>query len=197
ELPKGTGDVTPSAIPGKSKMPSEGISTTRDATYKGKPEATGSGSTVDPTLMVTPGAGSTQTAGGTSGSISNVDKTQIASSTPKTGSGMGGAAVANAKAMPDEARTAAKDPNRVFGKYVLLSELGRGGAGVVYKAWDTLLLQYVALKFIRNQDDSDADSTSGSSQIEEFQREARMSVRLRHPNIVRIYEMGCMSNRYY
>ncbi|HZE96819.1 MAG TPA: serine/threonine-protein kinase, partial [Planctomycetota bacterium] len=184
-------DFTTSVIPGKTQKGTPGVSTTKDATMKLSPEVTRTGPAIDPTLMVSPPPGGPTS----SGSISSVDKTQVAQ--PKTGSGMGSAALSNARAMPEEAKAAAKDPNRVFGKYVLLNELGRGGAGVVYKAWDTLLLQYVALKFIRNQDDSDADSTSGSSQIEEFQREARMSVRLRHPNIVRIYEMGCMSNRYY
>src|SRR6185436_16079491 len=144
----------------------------------------------------TPPSGKMSLPGTSSESGSTVDKTQIQQTTPKTQGG-GSAAIANAKALPAEVAQAAKDPNRIFGKYVLMSELGRGGAGVVYKAWDTLILQYVALKFIRNQDDTESDSTSGSSQIEEFQREARMSVRLRHPNIVRIYELGSMSNRYY
>lgn len=195
--PKPASDFTTSVIPGKDAKPPGSGSTTIDATKQGgsKLEITQTGPAVDPTMMMTPPSSSSKHE--STGSISNVDKTQQMQTTPKSGSGMGSAALSNAKAMPEEARQAAKDPNRVFGKYVLLSELGRGGAGVVYKAWDTLLLQYVALKFIRNQDDSDADSTSGSSQIEEFQREARMSVRLRHPNIVRIYEMGCMSNRYY
>jgi serine/threonine protein kinase len=185
-------DFTTSVIPGKTDR--AGTSSTQSATVTSGPDTSKSESTVDPTLMMTPPTASTR-----SESISSVDKTQIQNAhTPKSGSGMGAsAALANAKAMPAEAAQAAKDPARVFGKYVLLSELGRGGAGVVYKAWDTLLLQYVALKFIRNQEDTESDSTSGSSQIEEFQREARLSVRLRHPNIVRIYEMGCMSNRYY
>jgi serine/threonine protein kinase len=148
----------------------------------------------DATFMVSPSSGMTPR---TQSPFSNTDKTQVQHTTPKTGTGGSAAAISNAKALPPEVAQAAKDPNRVFGKYVLMSELGRGGAGVVYKAWDTLLIQYVALKFIRNQDDTESDSTSGSSQIEEFQREARMSVRLRHPNIVRIYELGCMSNRYY
>lgn len=144
----------------------------------------------------TPPSGKMTTAGMTAGTSSTVDKTQVMQTTPKSSGGQS-AAIANAKAMPPEVAQAAKDPNRIFGKYILMSELGRGGAGVVYKAWDTLILQFVALKFIRNQDEDTGDSTSGSSQIEEFQREARMSVRLRHPNIVRIYELGSMSNRYY
>ncbi|HVR84121.1 MAG TPA: protein kinase, partial [Planctomycetota bacterium] len=192
-------DFTTSVIPGKADKAQKAppAPATQDASPRNEPEITRTGPAIDPTLMVSPPSSSARHAGHT-GTISNVDKTQMATSpTPKSGSGMGSAAIANAKALPAEAAAAAKDPARVFGKYVLLNELGRGGAGVVYKAWDTLLLQYVALKFIRNQDDSDADSTSGSSQIEEFQHEARLSVRLRHPNIVRIYEMGCMSNRYY
>ncbi|HLY74549.1 MAG TPA: protein kinase, partial [Planctomycetota bacterium] len=194
-------DFTTSVIPGKSEKAEKALEPStpkKEAAAKGDPEVTRTGPAIDPTLLVTPPSSSARHAGHT-GTISSVDKTQMATTphTPKSGSGMGSAAIANAKALPPEAAAAAKDPNRVFGKYVLLNELGRGGAGVVYKAWDTLLLQYVALKFIRNQDDSDADSTSGSSQIEEFQHEARLSVRLRHPNIVRIYEMGCMSNRYY
>jgi serine/threonine protein kinase len=131
-----------------------------------------------------------------SGTVGQVTATVRA--TPKGHTaGTGGSGGGGQKAQPPEVIEAIKNPDRVFGKYVLLNELGRGGAGVVYKAWDSPLQQYVALKFIRNQDSTDHDSTSGSSQIEEFQKEARMSVRLRHPNIVRIYELGSMSNRYY
>jgi len=165
------------------------------------PKLPGSSSSTlsNPSYDVTTKQGSTNTGATqpTGSSSSTVDRTQIQNTTPKTGAGGSSAALANQKAMPAEVVQAAKDPNRVFGKYVLMSELGRGGAGVVYKAWDTLILQFVALKFIRNQEDDSSDTSSGSSQIEEFQREARMSVRLRHPNIVRIYELGCMSNRYY
>jgi len=153
--------------------------------------------------------------GGSSGSRGTSRKTTLEStetaqpSTPSTTKGtkshsksdsivgaVTGVAISS-KALPPEVAQVAKDPKRLFGKYVLMKELGRGGAGVVYKAWDTLLLQYVALKFIRDQGSLESDTTSGTTQIEEFQREARMSVKLRHPNIVRIYELGCMSNRYY
>ncbi|RPH47540.1 MAG: serine/threonine protein kinase, partial [Planctomycetota bacterium] len=174
----------PKPPPETPKLPTETNSydvTTRAAS---KPDAT---------FLVSPSSGVTPR---TATPFSSTDKTQVQHTTPKSG-GSSAAAIANAKALPPEVAAAAKDPNRVFGKYILMSELGRGGAGVVYKAWDTLLIQYVALKFIRNQDDTEGDTESGSSQIEEFQREARMSVRLRHPNIVRIYELGCMSNRYY
>jgi serine/threonine protein kinase len=117
--------------------------------------------------------------------------------TPRTKSIGGGGGYSPTRSAPKEVQDAAKDPKRIFGKYVLVKELGRGGAGVVYKAWDTTLAQYVALKFIRDQDLSESSSTGGSQAVEDFQREARMSAKLRHPNIIRIYELGCMSNRYY
>ncbi len=116
--------------------------------------------------------------------------------TPRTATG-GGGGYSPTKSAPKEVQDAAKDPKRLFGKYVLVRELGRGGAGVVYKAWDTTLAQYVALKFIRDQDLGDSSTSTGSQAIEDFQREARMSAKLRHPTIIRIYELGCMSNRYY
>ncbi len=117
--------------------------------------------------------------------------------TPRTASG-GQRSFTPTKAAPKDVQDAAKDPARIFGKYVLVKELGRGGAGVVYLAWDTTLAQYVALKFIRDQEVEDGSSSTGSSQaVADFQKEARMSAKLRHPNIIRIYELGCMSNRYY
>ncbi|HLF92390.1 MAG TPA: serine/threonine-protein kinase, partial [Planctomycetota bacterium] len=117
--------------------------------------------------------------------------------TPRTATGGGVRSYAPMKNAPKEVQEAAKDEKRVFGKYILVKELGRGGAGVVYLAWDTTLAQYVALKFIRDQDLSDTSTSTGSQAVEDFQREARMSAKLRHPNIIRIYELGSMSNKYY
>jgi serine/threonine protein kinase len=177
----------PKVPPELPKLPGSSSSTSSSPAYD---VTTKQGTTkTEGTFMMTPPP--------TGSSSSTVDRTQIQQTTPKTGTGGSAAAISNAKALPPEVAQAAKDPARVFGKYILMSELGRGGAGVVYKAWDTLILQFVALKFIRYQDEDSSDTSTGSSQIEEFQREARMSVRLRHPNIVRIYELGCMSNRYY
>jgi serine/threonine protein kinase len=117
--------------------------------------------------------------------------------TPRTSTGQAARAYAPMKNAPKEVLEAAKDEKRVFGKYILVKELGRGGAGVVYLAWDTTLAQNVALKFIRDQDMGETGTSTGSQAVEDFQREARMSAKLRHPNIIRIYELGSMSNRYY
>jgi serine/threonine protein kinase len=71
-----------------------------------------------------------------------------------------------------------------IGKYELLEVLGRGGMGVVYKAYDAILDREVALKTMT------AEGLKDPVLRERFYREARAAGRLRHPNIVTIYELG-------
>ena len=68
--------------------------------------------------------------------------------------------------------------------YRVLSELGRGGMGVVYLAEDTTLDRKVALKFIRS------DLIGGRDAEARLMREARTASALDHPNIGTIYEVG-------
>ncbi|HEX7901276.1 MAG TPA: serine/threonine-protein kinase [Planctomycetota bacterium] len=98
---------------------------------------------------------------------------------------------------PPEVREAAASNKSRFGKYILVRQLGAGGMAVVYKAWDTLLQHFVALKFIKTQDFGDEDETAAKEQISTFLAEARLTVKLNHPNIARVYELGQIDDRYY
>jgi len=74
------------------------------------------------------------------------------------------------------------------GKYEIVSEIGRGAMGAVYKARDPLIGRLVALKTITSGVSSQPNS------LERFYQEARSAGALQHPNIVTIYELGQDNN---
>ena len=70
--------------------------------------------------------------------------------------------------------------------YRLLERIGRGGEADVWSAWDTVAGRIVAVKVVLTPDSRPA---TGSSRIE-FSREAHLVTRLRHPNVVPLYDYG-------
>ena len=78
-----------------------------------------------------------------------------------------------------------------FGNFLLLSPLGVGGMGTVYKAMDLSLNRFLALKILRQK------LASKPEFIESFSREARAAAAVNHPNIAQVYSFGDHQGQYY
>jgi phosphate/phosphite/phosphonate ABC transporter binding protein len=85
-----------------------------------------------------------------------------------------------------------KTEDRVFfGRYRILAEIGRGGMGRVYKAYDASLNRVVAIKVLI------AGEAAVQVEAQRFVKEARASAQLCHPNIVTLYDIGTEGKQTY
>ena len=73
---------------------------------------------------------------------------------------------------------------RTLGQYAIVAKLGEGGMGVVYKAQDTRLGRFAAIKVLHPGITKDAE------RVRRFVQEAKAASALNHPNIVTIYDIG-------
>src|SRR5688572_18521017 len=78
-----------------------------------------------------------------------------------------------------------------IGKYEIVSRIGQGAMGEVYKAHDPVLNRFVAIKTMT------AVLTADDELVERFRREAQSAARLNHVNIVTVYDFGQEQGRFY
>ena len=76
------------------------------------------------------------------------------------------------------------------GRFVLLRELGKGGMGTVFEAWDPKLRRRVAVKVL-------GDALADAEDVGRFYREAQTAGAIKHPGIVRVHEIGRDQERPY
>ncbi len=95
------------------------------------------------------------------------------------------------KTAPPDTSTATPVVARAKKRYTLLSEIGRGGMGIVYKAHDQVLDRVVAFKVLPS------DLRNNDVAVKNFLREAKAAAGLNHPNIVIVYDAGEEGDNYY
>jgi tetratricopeptide (TPR) repeat protein len=101
---------------------------------------------------------------------------------------------------PSEGGRVAVDSNEtivrgtIVGRYVVIDELGAGGMGVVYAAYDPELDRKVAIKLLHLASGGSEQSTEGRTRLV---REAQALAKLSHPNVVAVHDVGAVDDRVW
>ena len=83
------------------------------------------------------------------------------------------------------------DGSLLADRYEIIKKVGNGGMATVYKAKDTILNRFVAVKILRDEFTTDQEF------IKRFEAEAQAAASITHPNIVSVYDVGNQDNLYY
>lgn len=92
--------------------------------------------------------------------------------------------------LPARSAAVTAGPGQLFGRYLLLDRIGRGGMGTVFAAYDPPLDRKVALKLI------EAEPSEPSLKLSDL-REPQALARLSHPNVVAVYDAGTIDGQVY
>src|SRR5579883_852959 len=93
--------------------------------------------------------------------------------------------------MPEEPNNSVSRRTQRIGRYEILEHIATGGMGAVYKARDTELDRLVALKVLAPA------MAARRDMLDRFRKEARAAAKLRHDNIVAIYDIGEVAGTYF
>ncbi|MFH1227422.1 MAG: protein kinase [Planctomycetota bacterium] len=95
------------------------------------------------------------------------------------------------KSPPPQKSTSFLKPGDFIGAYKITAKLGKGGMGVVYKAYEESLERDIAIKVISSELAAEKEF------IERFKREAKSAAALNHPNIISIYAISEEKNKHF
>src|SRR5204863_1060679 len=86
---------------------------------------------------------------------------------------------------------ALKPGDLLAGRYQIEARIGEGGSGQVFRAWDRVLGEPIALKILR------ADCAQEKSWIKRLAREVKVARAIRHPNVCRVFDLGSSDGHWF